>query len=211
MPYPDSDALETFLGCIPGFEIPAEFDPRRAIAAAIRDWERETGWSPFIKDAVDRTEWYDPPRAGSFGCILDLRKGLLSSTSIVIGCQPDGTGGTVAVNSVDFLYGPYDGGLSENPYTELRFLRVPYGGPRSIKIVGRFGYADDCPEDAYQAILFRAAAMALPIAGGPSGSMRRVKQGPVEYEFDTTAGRDTRTLFMNEFSAAASDRRGAWL
>lgn len=211
MPYPTSADLTQFLQGIPGFEIPAAFDADQAMAAAIREWESQTGWSPFLKDEIDRTVWFDPPRPGSFGCALDLKRGLLATTSIVIGCELDGAGGTAATNSVDFLYDPYDGGISGSPYTQLRFLRVPYGGPRSIKVVGRFGCVDDCPADVAFALLSCAAAMALPIAGGPTGGMRRVKQGPVEYEFDTTAGRDTRTLFQAQFSAMVAAWRGPWL
>ena len=211
MPYPDAAALTEFLQGIPGFCPPDAFDPQRAMATAIREFESSTGWDPFIKDATEKTHFYDPPRLGSFGCMLDLRRGLLETTSIVIGCEPDGSGGRVAVNSEDFVYAPYDGGLSGQPYTELEFLRVPYGGRRSIKIVGRFGCVSDCPEDVAFALLSRAAAIALPIAGGPAGSMRRVKQGPVEYEYDTTAGRDTRSLFLAEFASAVNNWRGPWL
>jgi hypothetical protein len=211
MPIPTAADVIAALNALPSFSIPASFSAERALDTTLKEWESLTGWLPFTQDDVNRTVFFDPPGDGSFGCVTDLRRGLLSTYSVVTGCAPDGSGGTVATIGEDFLLRPYDGGVSERPFTSFEWLTYPSGGRRSIKVVGLFGYCADWPADAFDAVVGRAVSLALPLAQGPAGALKRVEQGPVQYEYDTTAGRDTRSVLIAEFRAAANRRRGPWL
>jgi hypothetical protein len=171
-----------------------------AIGAAVYEFERRTGWKPFIRDAADYTAYYDPPYVGSFGCILSLKYPLLTLTSLSYGLEEDGTGGTAMTQGTDFVMEPYDGGTDEKPWTGVRFLTYPYGLSRSIKVIGKRGYSESCPYDVYQAILRKAAGMvAVNLTAGAPGEAASVKQGPVQFQYSAEAGRGTVDRFNSDF------------
>jgi hypothetical protein len=173
-----------------------------AIGEAVEEWEKRTGYKPFLRDSSDQTLYFDPPGAGSFGCVLDVRH-LLTLTSLSYGLEEDGTGGTAMAQGTDFVMLPYDGGANETPWTHVRFLSNPYGGARSIKVVGKRGYSSTCPDDVFKAILKKAAAsVVMDLRVGHPGEATSVKQGPVEFQYGSEAGRGTVDRFNNDFDRA---------
>ncbi len=126
--------------------------------AAAAAWERLTGWRPFLASDADTTRYFDPPREGES---LDLGTGLLAVTSITAGLGYDSlgaeTGGTALVGNLHYFLAPED---SDRPADRLTRYGSWWGGRRSIKIVGRFGYAATVPDDAWLAILCGGLALA---------------------------------------------------
>jgi hypothetical protein len=208
MSYPTEAELTTFVGTIPDLTLDASYDLALPLARAISAWESLTGWHPYIKDGTDKTHYFDPPKVGTHGCVLNLRKGLLVLTSLTTGLNYDQSGGSALTQNTDFKLWPYDGGLTGEPWTQIHFKTTPYGEPGTIKLIGRFGKVDSCPDDVKLAILSYATALTIDPMAGANGSLQRVKQGPVEYEFskDSTANRLTAA-----FKWAASDHRVIWL
>lgn len=209
--YPTEVNLQSYIEAM-GLTAPPSARLSAALAQAVRQWESATGWAPFLKDSVDRTVYFDPPRVGSFGCILSLDRGLLSLTSVKVGVEADRTGGTTVTQGVDFLMLPADGGTDEKPWTDIQFLtNLPYFLPQSVQVVGKFGYATACPSDASEAILAYATAKLMPVIQGGNGPLKRVKQGGIEEEYSTEAGCDAGSQLMQFWADAVADRRGPWL
>jgi hypothetical protein len=190
------------------------YDLQGALDAASLEFERVTGWVPFGKDANDRTVFYNPPKLGTFGCVLELQRGLLSLTSLTMACNFDGTGGTALTQGTDFLLqrvDGYEGGTDNRPWTEIRFINSPVGyAARSLKVIGKFGFTDTIPADVKQAILNMAAASVVINFQGASGAIFREKQGPVEIQHDATAGRSTIDRWMNTAKRTTNLYRAPW-
>lgn len=215
MSYPSTSDLQAFVGTIPDLEVDGAYLLAQPLADAIEAWEEGTQWIPYIKDSVDRTLRFDPPARGSFGCVLDLQRGLLALTSVTAGLAYDGSGGSTYTENVDFKLWPYDGGVSGKPWTQIHFRTIPYGEEGSLKVIGRFGKVDSCPDQVKLAIMSYAAAVLIEPALGALGSMKSVKQGPVEYQYGSTdaAGKASSTAarLMNAFLSTMNRSRMIWL
>jgi len=209
--YPTFSDLKTYLQGIDGAIVPSDARLGELVAAAIKEWEARSGWLPFLKDAADQTRFYNPPRCSNDGVVLDLGRGLLVITSLTVGCEWDGTGGTALTLGQDFIMQPYDGGTDEKPWTGIRFRSTQYGGAKSLKIVGKFGYLTDCPADVAGAIKGRAAAIGF--KDSAQGVIGQIKQGPVEFDYSVEGGRDASTQLTDEFMTLAGIYRGKapWL
>lgn len=148
-------------------------------------WEERTGWHPFVRDSVDVARRFDPPgpnnpRGGIWSArggraVLDLRAGLLSVTSIVTGYSATSTNpqaGTVQLAEDDYWLLPEEAPLSGHPYTEIEFATSRWGGPRSIRILGKWGYTANITGHVWQTLLESAALMAMSgIVGQNAGGL----------------------------------------
>ncbi|OFX13605.1 MAG: hypothetical protein A2W00_04460 [Candidatus Eisenbacteria bacterium RBG_16_71_46] len=165
---PTSDDLKQYIESL-GVINPTKFDDAVALMrldvkapAAWSDWEKRTGWKPFLKDAADVTRWFDPPgpnregvsRGG--GRLLRLEAGLLTLTSLTTHLsvsEPDGT--ALTVNEHFWLTdagGDYNADAEGRPWEIVQFSSNQYGPPRSIRIIGRWGRAETIPDDAWEAV-----------------------------------------------------------
>lgn len=146
------------------------FSLANARLEAIAEWERLTNWKPFKVDTNDVTRYYDPPgpnQRANFGYpywgirggsnVLYLDAGLLSLTSLYVGYISDAQPGTELTLNTHFRLAPYNAVLMENPYTQIEFYAKHFGRERSIRIIGKFGYWTSIPDDAFTAVLNRAA------------------------------------------------------
>ncbi len=174
--YPSTGELAAFLvslGLIDMMQA-ATLPLQTFLDASIQAWEEQTGWHPFVKDSADVARRFDPPgpnrRGGAWSSrggrwLLDLRAGLISVTSIVSGYSASPTNpqaGTALVAEEDYWLLPDEAPLEGKPYTEVEFGSAIWGGARSIRIVGRWGYTADIPGHIWQAILECGALMAQP-------------------------------------------------
>lgn len=184
MPYPTYLELAEFAvdaGLIEGF--PTDYAPyESAIAAAISTWEQRTAWSPFLAPEEDETkvyrEWQTP--------ILDLRGGYVSITSVTFDDEV-----APGVVDTDFEFKP-DGG---SPIRFLKLWRLP---ARKITVVGRPGYAADCPADVKRALLAYGAAQVATLLNG-TGQVVSIRQGDVQYTY-AQGGADNPTTQYAQWS-----------
>lgn len=139
--------------------------------AALDAFQTDTRQQPFLKDASDVTRYFDPPgpesrlenqfyRGG--GKLLQLEAGLLSCTSISLGVNADNPNGDAMDLQRQLRLMPQNAAARGKPYTWIEFFFPVYGSPGSLKIVGKWGYSAQVPEDAWQAVLKKAAAMSTP-------------------------------------------------
>lgn len=153
--WPTSYEVLSFLAAA-GFTVSAEAGTDQVLAA-VDEWERLTGWQPFLGptddgDPVLAVRAFDPPE---WGDTLPLRGGLLSIEGVTVGVSPTSTGTVLAATG-------YQGEpVLGQPFTELRFRTGWHGGPGSVRIEGWWGYCSTLPHDAYDAVLKRAASLLL--------------------------------------------------
>jgi hypothetical protein len=174
--YPTATDLTTYLAAR---NITAPSNLLVHLNAAIDEWERLTGYMPFLAETSDSTSHFDPP---TFTRVLDLQRGYTSITSVAVGVSDDDPTGTVLTAGKDYFAIPYNGTTIE----ALRFIASPGTRPRSIKVVGKKGYATFVPDDAFRAILVRAAHFAMQNLG--SANLVSMKEGDISLQFQQKGG-----------------------
>lgn len=200
MAYPttsDVTALLTLAGVSYGAA-----DIASILAGVEQEWEDRTGWQPFIKDGSDNHRHFDPP----CGNRLNLKAGLMSLTSLYVGTDYAGNNGSLLTLNTDFIMvhkdGQYhDGSIDDGqPITDIIFLSQYSGFERSIKITGKWGVADTCPSDVSRAIIRKSAALAIEeLNSSAAGLLNKIKEGTVEYAYDTGDGKATLDRYHAEF------------
>ncbi len=152
----------------------ALIDMTSALASAVDEWERGTGWVPFLTQAADTTRTYDPPgpERGPVGIYqgvnnlgggrrLFLNAGVRSITTLKVGVSLTSTGTALTLNR-DYWLRPQNATAYDRPYTYIEFAYPQYGNPQSITVLASFGFAVILPDDAWLAILRMAAIEVLP-------------------------------------------------
>lgn len=150
----------------------------QAIAAVITEWQRRTGFYPFLvaRDGsgndVDTSRTFDPPGPqrgpvgpGAFFGIanvggsrrLMVQGGFLSITTLTTGVTPTSTG-TVLTANRDYWIRPQNADAQGKPFTYVEFAGTQYGNPSSIVIVGKWGFTNAIDGTVFRAILRGAAA-----------------------------------------------------
>lgn len=163
-----------------GGAVPAGYTAADLIAAAIAEWERKTGWTPFLANVGTTTLEHDP----SGWYTLRLRAPFFTVTSVTVD-------GVTKASGTDFWPMPYNSQTVMTPIVGLRFREPLVGDPMTISVTGRLGYDDDIHEDAWMAVLNRAVAMVLEIDAGTTGQATEIEQGLVKVKYDSTSGRGT--------------------
>ncbi len=165
--YPTATDLTQYLTAA-GTPVPAGLDLASIAAAAVDEFERRAG-RRMLREAADAVRRFDPP-ADRDGW-LDLEADLCTLTSVEY--QPAGAAPVALAEGSDFRTLSRNPGVAPEPLTEpivalilarmwLAPLRMPEGG--SIRVTGRWGYAVAIPDDAWWAMLVRAAGLAAPAA-----------------------------------------------
>jgi hypothetical protein len=171
MPYPTHLDLDAFLASR-GLSCSnlTKADKKAAIARAIRKWETETGWKPFLANDEDETRIIDGPE----GRMIFPGYGIISLTTLSV------DGNEYVADTGYWLQNRYS---DEGPYTAIEFDGYITGARRAVELVGKFGFTLTLPEEVKDALLGYAAYGLYPQITGIDGDLRREKQGPVEFEY----------------------------
>ncbi|RYG36107.1 hypothetical protein EON81_10710 [bacterium] len=201
MPYPDGAALTAYLA---SQGLPAPSDPQSVIDGVIADWETDTGWRPFLAESTVRGWRYNPPIGGSYR--LDLEAGFAEIAEVRLDATRSSDG--VLLYDDQFELEPLNAPMVGRPATTIRFLMYPGERPGSVLVKGRKGWGDVLPANATEAILHKAAALALPgLLKGASGAATQEEIGDRKIVYDTTAGRGKADRWMAEYDAAVTRYR----
>ncbi|HLV80729.1 MAG TPA: hypothetical protein VKT32_10620 [Chthonomonadaceae bacterium] len=182
-----------------------------AVAAAIEDWEADTGWHPFI--AQEQVRVYDPqgPEKGPVGIYLGLnnlggsrflflRSGILSVRTLIASISLTNPAGTVLTQGTDFFLRPRGAADWGWPYTYIEFRVPQYGNPESISIDGVFGFAAEWPNRAWEAVLDKAFLRAAPeLAVLKRGLIQEWKSGTTEEQYFEKAFTETLSLVQSRY------------
>jgi hypothetical protein len=158
-----------------------------AADAALERFEDQTGYHPFMAAAADATLYYTPDRTD----VLDLEGGVAAAlTSLTVGYSPTSTGTALTVNE-DYWLMPLNAIVEGRAANYIRFGAVQHGLPRSIVVVGKFGFCANAaiPEAAYQTVLYLAALEVAPQVQAmlSSGGLTKLTEGDVTYEYGAGA------------------------
>ena len=167
-------------------------DYRRALASAIAQWERDTGYRPFA--ATAQTRVYDAPT----GTTLELMAGLVSLASV------ESSDGRDMVLGRDYALLPRSAPASGAPFTSIglawpmRFYE--FGQMNTVTVAGVYGYAAEVPDDAIEAILSLAASKLVPTRSTQVGAATAIKQDDIELAFSSiSAAAAAYTAQQNQF------------
>jgi len=131
------------------------------IAAEVMGFEAETGYTPFLAGGTASR-----PYRAEGKTWLDLDGGWMSVSSLTL------EGSALS----DFSLEP---GVAGRPGTWIRF---GYRVEGAIVVTGVPGFALEIPEDAWQAVLDRAAARAIESSLGGPGQVTSLRQGALAIE-----------------------------
>jgi hypothetical protein len=140
----------------------------RKASAVFADWQKRTGWNPYLATAAVRT--YDPPgpnyeglRRGG-GRILMLHAGLLQLNSITAGVTLDNPG--VPLNEGGDFWrtdaaGQYNYAMSGRPAERIEFAMPQVGPPNSMVIDGVWGRVYQIEDDVFEGLVHYGAYLAF--------------------------------------------------
>lgn len=171
----DLSALLYSAGMIaaPATSTQAQADYATAITAASDEWNRVTGYKPFLANAADVLRKFDPPGPMIRGTRYGYRSrggerflefegcGLVSLTSVTTGVD-NVSAGTVRTLGTDFYLYPANAVAENTPYTRIEFVLPVYGSQQSVQVLGKWGFSATLPDDAWSAILRMAALELVP-------------------------------------------------
>ena len=202
---PGPDALDQFL-VDAGVLSKSVDDPTAEFSvytgAAVEEFQRRSGWVPF--DEVAPSNWYfdppiDSPENVSKEVVLELGNGFTTISEVRTGVSASDDNGTLLTSGTDYDLLPYNAARYSRPFEAILFKVSPGTVNRSIKIVGTPGFQASIPDDVYQAVLERAAALALPRVQQAVGQATEVKQGPVTVKYATDEHQDRLSLWNDNF------------
>ncbi len=159
--YPVSTDLDAFLTAA-GID-PTGLPTGAAIESAVASFEQDTGRLPFLNAGGSSTpRYFDPPVGPSL--VLDLNADVVSVSDVSIN-------GKGQVADTNYWLEPYNNGAVNRPYYLIRFnayfwvLRWQVNLPqwkKSIVVTGVWGYCTSLPNDVWEALLQKGAAILIP-------------------------------------------------
>lgn len=186
-------------------------DMESAAGAAATEWERMTGYEPFlatatVAPAADPTYHFTP----DLSCTLDLEGGFVSISAVSVN-------GIATTLNTEYRTMPQNAALKGKPITYLQFTpyyRLPFpalpGQVGSVAVSGVRGYSLTVPDDAWEAIMSIACGRMIPgVSHLFSGGLVKIKQADVEKTFAATGPYGSVAVGLAEQvrSAARSYRR----
>lgn len=192
--YPTTADVQTFIEAM-GLTAPSNLDT--IVDGVVSEFERKTGYQPFLADAAATTWTFDPPYQMR-GFRLNLEGAFFTVTAVEVN-------DTALTITDDYTLLPLNAArfVPVRGWDELMFKSHPGTLAGSIEVTGRRGLYAALPDDVYQAIFNKAARLGIS-AGSASGlDVKRVKQGTREVEYAT--GKDGEVLKLtawdDEFAA----------
>lgn len=166
------EELGEYLAGIGVATVPAGIELEDEIAAAIEEFERIAGFSPFLQDENSGEYAYDPSRRD----FMDLKCYFMTVESVSID-------GAEQEEGLDYWLRPNSGA----PYTNITTRGAWRGDPQSIVVTGKKGYSATIPVRLWNAVRDFAAAgvyQAATVAGTASlGPKTEIKQDDVTIKF----------------------------
>lgn len=179
-----------------GTSLPAGLTAAEVIDRAVEEWERRTKWMPFLAETSDSTTYFD-----YYGGTLDLKGGYVAFTSVTVNIDTGYAGEVLAANDAYHALPSHADGVGR-PYTELLFQDPPQRLARSVKVVGKRGFAVTIPFDAWEAVLDWAVRYVLTFAAGTQGQVVEFQQDTVKKKFASTSGDGTADRLKDNFECA---------
>ena len=172
-----------------------------AIPSAVANFERKTGWVPFLSGAADETRLFD---ATDERGLLHLEAGIVAVTSVLVA-------GESYVPNVNCWLRQSNAPAHKYPYDQIQFpqgISAVHPGmyPNQIAVTGRWGYCAVLPADVWDAVRQGAAAMtALRLTPISEGVIRTNTEDNARQSYDLGLRRPDRiSEWFNQYNNAAN-------
>jgi len=167
-----------------GVQMPTGYVYAGYAASAALEWERMTGWVPFLQDASATARTFDPPgniqqNRSSYAYyggarVLNLGAALMDASALV---SITGPNNPFVINQ-DFRLAPVNAPSNKRPYSRIEFTYPQWGTFSTFVITAKWGFTNNLPEDVWQAIIRIGAGMAMDdMVQAIDTSFKSVKQG----------------------------------
>jgi hypothetical protein len=199
---PTSSDLSTFLGAIPGLDVPSGIDLSSAVASATADFYAKCGRGAFVGDTSTTAVPILQTMMIGRRTIIEIPD-MWAITEVRTNYTGTAGTGTALTELSGYRILPQNRAIYGKPIEAIELLS---GGQPNLYLLvtGKLGYSQDCPAQVARAILQGAAATVLSQTQGPAGAALRMKQGQREVQYDNTAGRSTYDRLQAEFITVAS-------
>jgi len=195
--YPTTSDLLTLLQGIGAVDNPPSeaqqtlLDSQDFVQEAIDLWERETGYIPFLADALGSTWDFESDLSG---CV-DLKGGFVSISTVNLN-------GTDRILNRDYRTMPRNAVAELKPITYLEWCGPVRPFPplpdrvASLQVTGVRGYSVLLKDSHWNAILRLAGLPLLPdLATLRTGGLLKKREGDVEETYTSTSGTSTNHLY----------------
>ncbi len=166
-----------------------------AVAGAEEFFENSVKWFPFLSSGSASTRLFDPPiNNGRDYPYLSLQGGLTALTSVSI----SGT----TLDTSQYFSCPTNTLAKGRPITGIEFYRVYYVAslPRSVSVIGKWGYCDTLPDSVFNAVLHYAASTLLAsVSFGVSQGLAGKKEGDEEWRYGNDDFKMGADMWAKEF------------
>lgn len=192
MPYtawPTSTELTSALSSR-GYTIPAGTTGTGYVAQAVREIEKYTGY-PFLSSGASGDSYYDANGQSR----LILGRWYDEITAVATGYVEGISAGTALTVGSEYRLLK----TREGKTWGIDFQNELFGGSDSIVVTGKSGWDTEIPEDAWEAVLNFAVALAVDDLKLTSGTVSEVKQENLSLKFAAT-------VEPHKVMAAARDR-----
>jgi hypothetical protein len=181
-----------------GITAPSTATMQAVINAGIQRFEAMTRFFPFLSTGSDETRRFTPPQSS----FLKLKAGLITLTSLTTHVSPSSSGSALTVNE-DFWLMPEDAAERGEPYRWIHFRSWQHGQPRSLVLVGKWGFGLTVPDEAWEAVMQLALAQVLRLSASEvSGGMSSWMENNVQESY---AGGDPFSKQIAGYEAYARD------
>lgn len=205
--WPDAAAVSAYLAGI-NFTVPSGVTVAVYLGAAITEWERKTGYEPFLAAAPATTRRFDPPGASDVSGwwsyrggrrVLNLKAGLVTLTSVYTHASLDDDGNELDIDE-DFWLLPLNANVKSRPYTEIEFRSPLFGHAASVEVTGTWGFFSTIPDDAYLAVLQQAAGnIVRATTVGLMDGLSAWDEGDVKEKYDLDALTKRANAWQSDF------------
>ena len=219
-PYaPDATDLFHFLE-LPGDTVSAAqqrfLEP--VINAALRDFEGEAGCGRKMLAPATATErTFDPPTFWDGTCSELRVPDMASGGTVVVVFQPRGSTAETLTFGTHYHLEPQSASDTGKPYESILFYRrfglepLPMSLMRSLKITARWGYAITFPDDAWLAVLSRAAQQLYPAGRlANTGGILSWKNKDRQVEYGVEITKDHLSRLQLTYDTAVQAYRRSW-
>ncbi len=183
MAYPTGDDLQAFMvqaGMVAANTNEA-LDYSGYIDSAVAQWERDTGYYPFLNIGTEEVRVFDCPDS----YILAFDGGMIEMQ------DPDNftVDTRILTAGIDYDFYPYNAPNKGKPYTAVKFRYILRAYPyiqADIRIRANWGYTYSLPADVKQALLSHAACNLMASSAYATGFVNMVKQDDVTIGYAST-------------------------
>jgi hypothetical protein len=185
------------------------------INAALNDFEGEAGCGrKMLAPATGVQRTFSPPTSWDGSRSELWVPDMASGGTVTVAYQPTGSTSETLTAGTDYHLEPQSASDTGKPYTSLVFYRrfglEPLSSSllKALKVTARWGYSVTFPDDAWIAVLSRAALKMYPAGRlANTGGLLGWTHGDRKVDYGITTAKDTLSQWAADYDAAVTKYR----